>query len=161
MGIKQKNVRHRAEDHRALDVEDGVPPPRAAPALLRRVVLSCASSTHRPHAAPPQGWAAGYDSSLSRRRNHDSELSSITPRQTTGAQGHLRSNKKMVDAPPSPTRGGQEYSAGQQSKSHSSPMGHQPWASSWDSSLCRKWEGDIAPGRKYTSNVAALIHGGD
>merc|ERR1712216_283731 len=118
-------------------------------------------SAHVPHAAPPQGWAAGYDSSLSRRRNHDSELSSITPRQTTGAQGHLRSNKKMVDAPPSPTRGGQEYSAGQQSKSHSSPMGRQPWASSWDSSLCRKWEGDIAPGRKYTSNVAALIHGGD
>ncbi len=27
-------------DHPALDVEDGVPPPRAAPALLRRVVLS-------------------------------------------------------------------------------------------------------------------------
>ena len=27
-------------DHPALDVEDGVPPPRAAPPLLRRVVLS-------------------------------------------------------------------------------------------------------------------------
>ena len=31
--------RHSA-DHPALDVEDGVPPPRAAPAVLRRVVLS-------------------------------------------------------------------------------------------------------------------------
>ena len=40
--LVQKNVRHRAEDPGALDVEDGVPPPRAAPPLLRRVVLSCA-----------------------------------------------------------------------------------------------------------------------
>ena len=36
----QRNVRRRAEDPGALDVEDGVPPPRAAPPLLRRVVLS-------------------------------------------------------------------------------------------------------------------------
>ena len=36
------DVRQRAEDPGALDVEDGVPPPRAAPPLLRRVVLSCA-----------------------------------------------------------------------------------------------------------------------
>ena len=37
-----QNVRHRFADpdHPALDVEDGVPPPRAAPPLLRRVVLS-------------------------------------------------------------------------------------------------------------------------
>ena len=42
------NVRHRTEDHRALDVEDGVPPPRAAPPLLRRVVLShCADDSLR------------------------------------------------------------------------------------------------------------------
>jgi hypothetical protein len=34
------------EDPGALDVEDGVPPPRAAPPLLRRVVLN------RPH-----GWS--------------------------------------------------------------------------------------------------------
>ena len=38
--IVQRNVRHRAEDPGALDVEDGVPPPRAAPPLLRRVVLN-------------------------------------------------------------------------------------------------------------------------
>ena len=37
-----QNVRYRCQgpDYRAVDVEDGVPPPRAAPALLRRVVLS-------------------------------------------------------------------------------------------------------------------------
>merc|ERR1712216_544912 len=40
-----QNVRHRAEDPGALDVEDGVPPPRAAPPLLRRVVLSQSSCT--------------------------------------------------------------------------------------------------------------------
>jgi len=116
-------------------------------------------SAHVPHAAPPQAWASGYDSSLSRRRNHDSELSSITPRKTTAAQGHLRSNDKMKDAPASPTTGGQEH-GGMTNKSHCSPMGHQPWAASWDSSLCRKWEGDVAGGRKHTSNVGALIHGG-
>ena len=36
-----RNVLYRPEDPGALDVEDGVPPPRAAPPLLRRVVLSC------------------------------------------------------------------------------------------------------------------------
>ena len=37
-----QNVRCQpAEDHQALDVAHGVPPPRAAPPLLRRVVLSC------------------------------------------------------------------------------------------------------------------------
>ena len=35
----KQDVHHRAEDPGALDVEDGVPPPRAAPPLLRRVVL--------------------------------------------------------------------------------------------------------------------------
>ena len=35
----KQDVRHRAEDPGALDVEDGVPPPRAAPPLLWRVVL--------------------------------------------------------------------------------------------------------------------------
>jgi len=35
-----ENVLYRPEDPGALDVEDGVPPPRAAPALLRRVVLN-------------------------------------------------------------------------------------------------------------------------
>ena len=43
--IVQRNVRHRAEDPGALDVEDGVPPPRAAPPLLRRVVLNRLPST--------------------------------------------------------------------------------------------------------------------
>ena len=37
----RRNVRQRAEDPGAVDVEDGVPPPRAAPPLLRRVVLNC------------------------------------------------------------------------------------------------------------------------
>jgi len=39
-----QDVRRRAKDPGALDVEDGVPPPRAAPSLLRRVVLSPALS---------------------------------------------------------------------------------------------------------------------
>ena len=39
------DVRYRPEDPGALDVEDGVPPPRAAPPLLRRVVLSQSSCT--------------------------------------------------------------------------------------------------------------------
>ena len=39
-GWRSRNVRRRAEDPGALDVEDGVPPPRAAPPLLRRVVLN-------------------------------------------------------------------------------------------------------------------------
>ena len=41
-----ENVLYRPEDPGALDVEDGVPPPRAAPALLRRVVLSQTPATH-------------------------------------------------------------------------------------------------------------------
>ena len=39
--ISRRNVRRQqAADHQALDVAHGVPPPRAAPPLLRRVVLS-------------------------------------------------------------------------------------------------------------------------
>ena len=38
--VPSRNVLDRPEDPGALDVEDGVPPPRAAPPLLRRVVLS-------------------------------------------------------------------------------------------------------------------------
>jgi len=114
-------------------------------------------SAHVPHAAPPQPWASGYDSSLSKRRNHDSELSSVTPRLTTAAQGKMSAARAV--GPTSPTTGGQEH-GGQTKKSHSSPMGHQGWASTWDSSLCRKWDSSGAA-QKYTSNVAALIHGGE
>ena len=42
--LLSRNVLYRPEDPGALDVEDGVPPPRAAPALLRRVVLSSAAT---------------------------------------------------------------------------------------------------------------------
>jgi len=119
-------------------------------------VLAPQDDAHVPHASPPQPWQAGYDSSLSKRRNHDSELVSVTLRQTTAAQGMPSPGK----APPatSPTTGGQEPGGGTK-KSHSSPMGHQPWAAAWDSSLCRGWE--AAPAAKYSSNVAALIHGGE
>ena len=109
-------------------------------------------NAHVPHAAPPQGWAAEYDSSLNRARNHDSELSSITPRPTTAAQGTPSQNKVIG------------YTATDEcdpKRSHASPMGHQPWAADWDSSLCRKWQGDAGASAKYTSNVGALIHGGD
>lgn len=106
---------------------------------------------HVSHAAPPQAWATGYDSSLSRRRNFDSETMGATPRGTTSAQGMLspRHNEPM-----SPTTAGQEH-GGQTKKCHSSPMGHQGWATSWDSSLCRKWEG-----KSGGDSVGALIHGG-
>jgi len=112
-------------------------------------------AAHVPHSAPPQAWATSYDSSLSRRRNHDSELSSITPRKMQAAQGMA---KCAEYAPASPTTGGLEH-GGPTRKSHTSPMGHQNFAASVDSSLCRKGDGSSAAG-KYSSNVAALIHGG-
>jgi hypothetical protein len=108
-------------------------------------------AAHVPHAAPPQSWASGYDSALNRARNHDSELSSITPRATTAAQGSPTKNK---------TIGNQPYDECDPKRSHSSPMGHQPWAADWDSALCRKWQGDPGASAKYTSNVSDLIHGG-
>ena len=43
-GLVYTDVCHRAEDPGTLDVENGVSPPRAAPALLRRVVLNQASA---------------------------------------------------------------------------------------------------------------------
>jgi len=49
-----RNVRRQqAADHQALDVAHGVPPPRAAPPLLRRVVLS---STSFPFGHSPITW---------------------------------------------------------------------------------------------------------
>lgn len=140
------------------DFKPGVAPPRFTESRTD-FKPSGKDSAHVPHATPPQAWASNFDSSLSRRRNADSELSSTTPRTatTTAAQGQIREKEPM--APASPTTAGQEH-GGPTRKSHSSPMGHQPWASSWDSSLCRKWEGDTTAGAKYTSNVGALIHGG-
>ena len=135
-------------------------------------------AAHVPHAAPPQSWASGYDSSLNRARNHDSELSSIMPRKTTmpapsraslfshtayyssylarlvlsqAAQGTPSTNKTIGTGP---------VDECDPKRSHSSPMGHQPWASDWDSALCRKWQADPGVAAKYTSNVADLIHGG-
>jgi len=121
----------------------------AAQALDHGFSVSGRDQAHVPHTAPPQPWHASYDSSLHRRRNHDSELSSIMPRKLPGPPSPGAKSRPVT----SPTDGSPK-------KAHSAPMGHQPWAASWDSSLCRGWgEGETAD--KYSSQVASLIHGGD
>ena len=56
----RRNVRRQqADHHQALDVAHGVPPPRAAPPVLRRVVLNCwahcVGDYHCGHAASSSG----------------------------------------------------------------------------------------------------------
>ena len=59
--ISRRNVRRQqAADHQALDVAHGVPPPRAAPPLLRRVVLNCSTLCRQlPLRQQLWGWGPG------------------------------------------------------------------------------------------------------
>jgi hypothetical protein len=59
--ISHRNVRRQqAADHQALDVAHGVPPPRAAPPLLRRVVLNCSTLCRQlPLRQQLWGWGPG------------------------------------------------------------------------------------------------------
>ncbi len=61
----RRNVRQRAEDPGAVDVEDGVPPPRAAPPLLRRVVLNCFHDDHMISIIPRAGAVVTARSAVS------------------------------------------------------------------------------------------------
>ena len=83
--IAHSYVRLRAEDPGTLDVEDGVPPPRAAPALLRRVVLNL--STVRRSCSPPFGCGARNTSTTSSCRSPSTALGPLGTRTSTTGRG--------------------------------------------------------------------------
>ena len=86
--IAHSYVRRRAEDPGTLDVEDGVPPPRAAPALLRRVVLNL--STVRRSCSPPFGCGARNTSTTSSCRSPSTALGPLGTRTSTTGRGKAK-----------------------------------------------------------------------
>jgi len=78
-------------------VEDGVPPPRAAPALLRRVVLNL--STVRRSCSPPFGCGARNTSTTSSCRSPSTALGPLGTRTSTTGRGKERSTLASIIFP--------------------------------------------------------------